>query len=77
MTSNRPAADRPPSEDAAGIVLIRLTVFVGLLGGLARTWADPDLWGHVRFHAETANSHLDPTAAKQDKNLSDLLNDLK
>src|SRR5262249_24131648 len=21
----------------------------GLLGGLARSWADPDLWGHVRF----------------------------
>lgn len=37
----------------------------------------PELWGHIRFHDETANAHLDPTAAKTDKGLSDLLNDLK
>jgi hypothetical protein len=32
--------------------LIRLALFVGLLAGLSRTWADPDLWGHVRFGAD-------------------------
>jgi hypothetical protein len=37
----------------------------------------PDLWGHIRFHAETANSQLDPGARKKDKGLDDLLNDLK
>jgi len=37
----------------------------------------PNLWGHVRFHAETAGSHLDPTARKKDKSVEDLLNDLK
>ena len=37
----------------------------------------PDLWGHVRFHAETAGGHLDPTAKKKDKAVEDLLNDLK
>ncbi len=38
----------------------------------------PDLWGHLRFHAETATAHLDPTAKlKKDKSVEDLLNDLK
>lgn len=37
----------------------------------------PDLWGHLRFHAETAHSQLDPSARKKDKGLDDLLNDLK
>ncbi|HEV7404631.1 MAG TPA: hypothetical protein VGO11_16945, partial [Chthoniobacteraceae bacterium] len=37
----------------------------------------PELWGHIRFHDEAANAHLDPTAAKVDKGLSELLNDLK
>jgi len=37
----------------------------------------PLLWGNIRFHEETANSHLDPTAAKTDRSLSDILNDLK
>jgi len=37
----------------------------------------PDLWGHIRFHAETANARLDPSAKKPDKALNDLLNDLK
>ncbi len=37
----------------------------------------PDLWGHIRFHAETANSQLDPNARKKDKALDELLNDLK
>lgn len=37
----------------------------------------PELWGHIRFHDEAANAHLDPTAAKADKSLTDLLNDLK
>jgi hypothetical protein len=37
----------------------------------------PDLWGHIRFHAETANAGMDPTANKPDKTLNDLLNDLK
>ncbi len=37
----------------------------------------PNLWGHIRFHAETANAHLDPTIAKPDDTLNDVLNDLK
>lgn len=37
----------------------------------------PDLWGHVRFHNKSYNSHLDPTSAKKDKSAEDLLNDLK
>jgi hypothetical protein len=28
---------------------MRLAVLAGLLGGVTQTWADPDLWGHVRF----------------------------
>ena len=37
----------------------------------------PDLWGHLRFHAETATAYLDPTMRKKDKSVDDLLNDLK
>ncbi len=37
----------------------------------------PALWGHIRFHDETINAHLDPTAKKPDRALDDLLNDLK
>ena len=50
----RPPAGPPAtsSEEASGILLIRLALFAGLLAGLARTWADPDLWGHVRFGAD-------------------------
>ena len=57
LPSNRPANARSSSEDAAGIVLIRLTVFAALLGGLTRTWADPDLWGHVRFGMDLLRDH--------------------
>ncbi len=37
----------------------------------------PELWGHIRFHAETADAHFDPTAKKADRTLDDVLNDLK
>jgi len=37
----------------------------------------PDLWGHIRFHPETADARLDPSTKKPDKALDDLLNDLK
>src|SRR5437764_1184137 len=47
--SARQKRARPPSEDAAGVVILRCVLFAALLAGLARTWADPDLWGHVRF----------------------------
>jgi hypothetical protein len=30
-------------------VILRCALFAVLLAGLSRTWADPDLWGHVRF----------------------------
>ena len=36
----------------------------------------PELWGHVRFHAERTAA-LDPAAMKKDKTVEDLLNDLK
>ena len=38
-----------PSEDAAGIAIIRSALAGALLLGISRTGADPDLWGHVRF----------------------------
>ena len=38
----------------------------------------PELWGHIRFHAEPASTHLDPTAKKgKDKGVDEVLNDLK
>ena len=38
----------------------------------------PELWGHIRFHAEPATTHLDPTAKKgKDKGVDEVLNDLK
>ena len=38
----------------------------------------PELWGHIRFHAEPAATHLDPTAKKgKDKGVDEVLNDLK
>ena len=46
------------STQAAGILLIRVAVLAGLLGGLARTWADPDLWGHVRFGGDILRTGL-------------------
>jgi hypothetical protein len=49
---------RSSSEEAAGILLIRVAILVALLGGLARTWADPDLWGHVRFGADILRTGL-------------------
>ena len=47
--SGQQSAVRRPSEDAAGIAILRCALFAALLAGLSRTWADPDLWGHVRF----------------------------
>jgi len=46
------------STQAAGILLIRVAMLAGLLGGLARTWADPDLWGHVRFGGDILRTGL-------------------
>ena len=50
----------PPrvSTEAAGIFLIRLAVLALLLMGLAKTWADPDLWGHVRFGGDILRDGL-------------------
>jgi hypothetical protein len=50
VPSRRPIAARETEE--AGLLLIRLAVLTVLLGGLARSWADPDLWGHLRFGAD-------------------------
>jgi hypothetical protein len=49
------------SEEAAGILLIRLAVFAALLGALTRTFADPDLWGHVRFGGDILREGLAST----------------
>lgn len=38
-----------PSEDAAGIVILRSALVAGLCLGMTRTGPDPDLWGHLRF----------------------------
>jgi hypothetical protein len=49
------------SEEAAGILLIRLAVLAALLGALTRTFADPDLWGHVRFGGDILGEGLTST----------------
>jgi hypothetical protein len=41
--------DSTRSEQAAGIFLIRLAVGIVLAASVAKTWADPDLWGHIKF----------------------------
>jgi hypothetical protein len=46
------------SEEAAGVLLIRLIVLALLLGWVARSWADPDLWGHVRFGGDIVRSGI-------------------
>jgi hypothetical protein len=38
---------------AMGVLILRLAVALYLLAQLARTYADPDLWGHVRFGLDT------------------------
>jgi len=65
----RPATVRSPSEDAAGIVILRCALFTALLAGLSRTWADPDLWGHVRFGRDILAGgipHADPYSFTSD-----------
>jgi hypothetical protein len=49
------------SEEAAGIYLIRCALLVALLGGLARTFGDPDLWGHLRFGGDILRDGLPST----------------
>ena len=49
------------TEDAAGVLLIRLTVLALLLGNVARSWADPDLWGHVHFGGDILHSGIPAT----------------
>lgn len=49
------------TEEAAGIQIIRLAVFGSLLAGLTRTWADPDLWGHLRFGGDIISNGLPQT----------------
>ena len=56
-----PSAAARRSEEAAGVLLIRLTVLALLLGGLARSWADPDLWGHVRFGGDIIHQGITRT----------------
>jgi hypothetical protein len=49
-TISRPKTAPPrPSEDAAVVAIMRYALFTALIAGLSRTWADPDLWGHVLF----------------------------
>ena len=46
------------TSEAAGILLIRIAVLAFLLGELAKSWADPDLWGHVRFGGDILRTGL-------------------
>ncbi len=62
-------AVEPPSEDAAGVVILRCILFAALLAGVSRTWADPDLWGHVRFGGDILARglpHIDPYSFTSD-----------
>ena len=43
-----------------GVLLLRLGVFAFLVLTAARTWADPDLWGHVRFGHDILVNGLRP-----------------
>src|SRR5262245_39968098 len=64
MIDNPPKTSRTharQSEEAAGVLIIRLTLLALLLGGLARSWADPDLWGHVRFGGDIIGSGIPRT----------------
>lgn len=45
-------------EHGSGILIVRSLLFAFLLLRLPRTWADPDLWGHVRFGADIIKSGL-------------------
>src|SRR6476659_7118542 len=36
-------------EAVTAVAVVRFGLFGALFLGLARTWADPDLWGHLRF----------------------------
>ncbi len=68
-SSARQITVRPPSEDAAGVVILRCVLFAALLAGLSRTWADPDLWGHVRFGRDILAGgipHVDPYSFTSD-----------
>ena len=68
-SSARQRSARPPSEDAAGVVILRCVLFAALLAGLSRTWADPDLWGHVRFGRDILAGgipHADPYSFTSD-----------
>ncbi|MGH9408161.1 MAG: hypothetical protein ACRD1V_01755, partial [Vicinamibacterales bacterium] len=38
-----------PSEEAAGVVVLRSALILALFAGITRTVVDPDLWGHLRF----------------------------
>src|SRR5262245_8663127 len=59
IVTPRPTPTEPRrSEEAAGILLIRLTVLALLLGSLARSWADPDLWGHTHFGGDIIRSGI-------------------
>jgi hypothetical protein len=59
-TAGSPRVSSAPgsSQEPAGILLVRVLVLAFLVGGLARTWADPDLWGHVRFGADILSEGL-------------------
>ena len=57
----RPEVKQQTSVEAAAILLIRIAVVAFILAGLAKTWADPDLWGHVRFGADILRNGLSTT----------------
>ena len=52
------ACSRRPTDGA--VLVIRGTVLALLLAALSRTWADPDLWGHVRFGGDILHHWLSP-----------------
>jgi hypothetical protein len=68
-SSGQQTTVRPRSEDAAGVVILRCVLFAALLAGMSRTWADPDLWGHLRFGRDILAGgipHADPYSFTSD-----------
>jgi hypothetical protein len=55
----RANADRPPGTDA--LVVLRMLAGVAAMVFLAFTFADTDLWGHVRFGEDILDQHAVPS----------------
>jgi hypothetical protein len=53
-----PSTTPAPAPSPPALVLLRLAIWSVFLATVARTWADPDLWGHLRFGADILGSGI-------------------